>query len=157
MLLIPWFKTSPENQTAAVSFHATRRRMDCVLFRRLHSWTPAVLIEILWNCQSELFSVGWVAAVTGRGVKKQHCFTLQHSNDTSDIFIDSNKGQMTKAESKIKETHTEKQRIVSATVRTCFSDNIILQQRITNAVTFRIHWLGFTNSFSEVTFIQVAT
>lgn len=44
----------------------------------------------------------------GRGVKKQRCFTLQHSNDTSDIFIDSNKGQMTQAESKIKETHTGK-------------------------------------------------
>lgn len=65
MLPLPSFKTSPENQSAAVSFHATRRKMDCVLFRRLHSRIPAVLFEILWNCQSELFSAGWVAAVTG--------------------------------------------------------------------------------------------
>lgn len=154
MLLLPWFKTSPENQAAAVSFHATRRRMDCVLFRRLHSRIPAVLIEILWNCQNELFSAGWVAAVTREAGEKAACFTLQHSNNTSDIFIDSNKGQMTKAESKIKETHTEKQRIVSTTVRTCFSDNIILQHRIANAVTSGIHWLGFTNSFSEVGYLH---
>lgn len=157
MLLLPRFKTSPEKQAAAVSFHATRRRIDCVLFRRLHSRIPAVLIEILWNCQSELFCAGWVAAVTGREVKKQRCSTLQHSNNTGDIFIDSNKGQMTQAESKIKKTHREKQRIVSATVRTCFSDNIISQHRITNAVTPRILWLGFSGSLIEVTFIQVAT
>lgn len=56
----------------------------------------------------------------GRRVKKQRCFTLQHSNNTSDIFIDSSKGQMTKAEFKIKETHTEKQRIVSTTVKNVF-------------------------------------
>lgn len=64
-------------------------------------------------------------------MKKQRRFTLQHSNDTSDIFIDSNKGQMTRAESKIKETHPEKQRIRPTT---CFSDNIILQRRISSAV-----------------------
>lgn len=69
------------------------------------------------------------------GVKRLRCFTLQHSIDTSDIFIDSNKGQMTKAESKIKQTLAEKQWVVSATVRTCFSDNIILQNRKTNTAT----------------------
>lgn len=84
----------------------------------------------------------------GGGVKRQRCFSLQHSIDTSDIFIDSNKGQTTKAESKIKETLAEKQWVVSAAVRTCFSDNIILQNRKTNTVT---------NSFSEATSIQVAT
>lgn len=79
MCLLLWFKTSLENQTAVVSFHATQGRMDCVLFRRLHSRIPAVLIEILWNCQSELFSAGWVAAATrGGGWKSSaasHCST----------------------------------------------------------------------------------
>lgn len=96
------------------TFHATRRRMDCVLFGRLGSRIPAVLIEILWNCQSELFSAGWVAAVTGVGgwwgLKQQRCFTLQYSDDTSDIFIDSNKGQTTKAESKIEENTSRNSR-----------------------------------------------
>lgn len=44
----------------------------------------------------------------GGGLKQQRCFTLQYSDDTSDIFIDSNKGQTTKAESKIEENTSRK-------------------------------------------------
>lgn len=44
----------------------------------------------------------------GGGLKQQRCFTLQYADDTSDIFIDSNKGQTTKAESKIEENTSRK-------------------------------------------------
>lgn len=39
---------------------------------------------------------------------KQQRITLQYSDDTSDIFIDSNKGQTTKAESKTEENTSRK-------------------------------------------------
>lgn len=46
--------------------------------------------------------------MVGDRVKQQRRFTLQYSDDTSDIFIDSNKGQTTKAESKIEENTSKK-------------------------------------------------
>lgn len=47
----------------------------------MHSEMAAVLIEILWNCQKELFSARWLAAATGRGKP-----VSQRSDDTSGIF-----------------------------------------------------------------------
>ena len=45
-----------------------------------HCEIPAVLIETLWNCQSELFAASWGAAVTEGGEKQcsntaSHCST----------------------------------------------------------------------------------
>lgn len=51
---------------------------------------------------------GWRGWRGWGGLKQQRRFTLQYSDDTSDIFIDSNKGQTTKAESKIEENTSRK-------------------------------------------------
>lgn len=62
--------------------------IDRGLFRFMHNEIPAVLVETLGNCQSELFSASWGATVTGRRkAVLWHCFTLQHTNNTSGILF----------------------------------------------------------------------
>lgn len=123
--------------TAAVSFQ--NNGPACLW---LHSWIPAVLIEILWNCQSELFSAGWVAAVMGGeggSSAASHCSTPT-TRVTFSLILTKVKRQGLNP--KQRKPRTEKQRTLSATVRTRFCDNVILQ----HGTTQRRHSRGFADS-----------
>lgn len=62
--------------------------IDRGLFRFMHNEIPAVHVETLGNCQSELLAASWGATVTGRRkAVLWHCFTLQHTNNTSGILF----------------------------------------------------------------------
>lgn len=114
--LHPWFKTSPEEPGGC--WRPRRRFMlhgeewtvfslgGCAAEYLRSSLKYYETVKVSCFLQAEWLR--WRGWGGGGGLKQQRCFTLQYSDDTSDIFIDSNKGQTTKAESKIEENTSRK-------------------------------------------------